>query len=46
VLARGLRRYADAGADWVIAAPVDSRDPANARLLGELVAPLLTPRGG
>jgi alkanesulfonate monooxygenase SsuD/methylene tetrahydromethanopterin reductase-like flavin-dependent oxidoreductase (luciferase family) len=45
-LARGLRRYADAGADWVIAAPVDSREPENARLLGRLVAPLLTgPRG-
>lgn len=41
MLARGLRRYADVGADWVVVAPVDSSDPENASLLGERVAPLL-----
>jgi alkanesulfonate monooxygenase SsuD/methylene tetrahydromethanopterin reductase-like flavin-dependent oxidoreductase (luciferase family) len=40
-VAGALSRYGDAGADWVIAAPVDSQDPENARLLGEEVAPLL-----
>jgi alkanesulfonate monooxygenase SsuD/methylene tetrahydromethanopterin reductase-like flavin-dependent oxidoreductase (luciferase family) len=41
-VARGLQRYADAGAAWVVVAPVDSSDPANARVLGERVAPMLT----
>jgi alkanesulfonate monooxygenase SsuD/methylene tetrahydromethanopterin reductase-like flavin-dependent oxidoreductase (luciferase family) len=44
-VARGVRRYAEAGAEWVIAAPVDSNAPDNARLLGERVAPLLTDAG-
>ena len=33
-IARGLRRYADAGAEWVVVAPVDSSSSDNARLLG------------
>lgn len=40
-VADALRAYADAGAEWVIAGPVDSSDPENAVLLGERVAPLL-----
>jgi alkanesulfonate monooxygenase SsuD/methylene tetrahydromethanopterin reductase-like flavin-dependent oxidoreductase (luciferase family) len=36
-----LRAYVDAGADWVVAGPVDSGDPENATILGERVAPLL-----
>lgn len=36
-----LRHYVDAGAEWVIVGPVDSSDPENARMLGELVLPLL-----
>jgi alkanesulfonate monooxygenase SsuD/methylene tetrahydromethanopterin reductase-like flavin-dependent oxidoreductase (luciferase family) len=40
-VADGLRAYADAGAAWIIAGPVDSADPENASMLGELVAPLL-----
>jgi alkanesulfonate monooxygenase SsuD/methylene tetrahydromethanopterin reductase-like flavin-dependent oxidoreductase (luciferase family) len=34
-----LRRYRDAGADWAILGPVDSSDPANARILGEHIRP-------
>jgi len=41
-IAAGLRPYVAAGAQWVIAAPVDSADPANADLLGE-VRDLLNP---
>ena len=41
-VAETLRRYGAAGADWVIVGPVDSSDPDNAALLGELVQPLLT----
>ncbi len=37
-----LRRYADAGAAWVVVGPVDSSDPENAHLLGEAVLPLLS----
>jgi alkanesulfonate monooxygenase SsuD/methylene tetrahydromethanopterin reductase-like flavin-dependent oxidoreductase (luciferase family) len=37
-----LRAYGAAGADWVIVGPVDSSDPDNARILGELVKPLLS----
>jgi alkanesulfonate monooxygenase SsuD/methylene tetrahydromethanopterin reductase-like flavin-dependent oxidoreductase (luciferase family) len=33
--------YAAAGARWVVAGPVDSSDPENAAILGELVAPLV-----
>ena len=40
-VADALRAYGAAGADWVIAGPVDSSDPDNASLLGELVKPLL-----
>jgi alkanesulfonate monooxygenase SsuD/methylene tetrahydromethanopterin reductase-like flavin-dependent oxidoreductase (luciferase family) len=36
-----LRRYADAGAEWLIVGPVDSSDPENAHLLAEEVSPLL-----
>jgi alkanesulfonate monooxygenase SsuD/methylene tetrahydromethanopterin reductase-like flavin-dependent oxidoreductase (luciferase family) len=41
LVAEQLRAYADAGADWVIAGPVDSSDPDNAHVLGELVRPNL-----
>jgi alkanesulfonate monooxygenase SsuD/methylene tetrahydromethanopterin reductase-like flavin-dependent oxidoreductase (luciferase family) len=41
-VAEALRAYAEGGAEWVIAGPVDSSDPENASLLGERVAPLLT----
>jgi alkanesulfonate monooxygenase SsuD/methylene tetrahydromethanopterin reductase-like flavin-dependent oxidoreductase (luciferase family) len=37
-----LRRYAAAGAQWIIVGPVDSSDPENASILGEQVLPLLT----
>jgi alkanesulfonate monooxygenase SsuD/methylene tetrahydromethanopterin reductase-like flavin-dependent oxidoreductase (luciferase family) len=40
-IADGLRAYGDAGAEWVIAGPIDSSDPDNASILGELVVPLL-----
>jgi alkanesulfonate monooxygenase SsuD/methylene tetrahydromethanopterin reductase-like flavin-dependent oxidoreductase (luciferase family) len=40
-VAERLREYAAAGADWVIVGPVDSSDPENATIFGELVAPLL-----
>ena len=40
-VADALRAYGAAGADWVIVGPVDSSDPDNASLLGELVKPLL-----
>jgi alkanesulfonate monooxygenase SsuD/methylene tetrahydromethanopterin reductase-like flavin-dependent oxidoreductase (luciferase family) len=40
-VAEELRAYGDAGADWVIAGSVDSSDPDNAAILGELVKPLL-----
>jgi alkanesulfonate monooxygenase SsuD/methylene tetrahydromethanopterin reductase-like flavin-dependent oxidoreductase (luciferase family) len=45
MLAEGLLRYADAGADWVVVGPLDSSEPDNARLLGERVAPLLKDAG-
>ena len=41
-VADALRAYGAAGADWVIVGPVDSSEPDNAALLGELVKPLLT----
>lgn len=40
-IAEVLRAYGAAGAEWVIAGPVDSSDPDNATALGELVRPLL-----
>jgi alkanesulfonate monooxygenase SsuD/methylene tetrahydromethanopterin reductase-like flavin-dependent oxidoreductase (luciferase family) len=40
-IAEELRAYGDAGAEWVIVGPVDSKSPDNARLLGERVLPLL-----
>jgi len=40
-VAAALRGFADAGAEWVIVGPVDSRDPANAAILGEQVKSLL-----
>jgi alkanesulfonate monooxygenase SsuD/methylene tetrahydromethanopterin reductase-like flavin-dependent oxidoreductase (luciferase family) len=42
-VADALRAYRAAGADWVIAGPLDSRDPANATRLGEQVRPRLSP---
>ncbi len=36
-VADALRRYRDAGAGWVVVAPIDSSDAANATLLGEEV---------
>jgi alkanesulfonate monooxygenase SsuD/methylene tetrahydromethanopterin reductase-like flavin-dependent oxidoreductase (luciferase family) len=36
-----LRAYGAAGAEWVIVGPVDSSEPENAAILGELVKPLL-----
>jgi alkanesulfonate monooxygenase SsuD/methylene tetrahydromethanopterin reductase-like flavin-dependent oxidoreductase (luciferase family) len=40
-VADALRAYIDAGAEWIIVGPVDSSDPDNAFVLGELVSPLL-----
>lgn len=40
-VAEQLRSYLDAGAEWLIAGPLDSSDPDNASILGELVLPLL-----
>jgi alkanesulfonate monooxygenase SsuD/methylene tetrahydromethanopterin reductase-like flavin-dependent oxidoreductase (luciferase family) len=40
-VAETLRSYGAAGAEWVIVGPVDSSDPDNAAVLGELVKPLL-----
>jgi alkanesulfonate monooxygenase SsuD/methylene tetrahydromethanopterin reductase-like flavin-dependent oxidoreductase (luciferase family) len=40
-VAEQLREYVAAGADWIIAGPVDSADPENAAILGERIAPLL-----
>jgi len=40
-VATALARYGAVGADWLIVAPLDSRDPQNARLLAEQVKPLL-----
>jgi alkanesulfonate monooxygenase SsuD/methylene tetrahydromethanopterin reductase-like flavin-dependent oxidoreductase (luciferase family) len=42
-VAAALARYGAVGADWLIVAPLDSRDPENARLLAEQVKPLLAP---
>ncbi len=40
-VAERLRPYLDAGARWIMVGPVDSSDPDNAAVLGELVIPLL-----
>ncbi len=40
-VADGLRSYVDAGAKWIMVGPIDSSDPENAAILGELVLPLL-----
>ena len=40
-VADALREYADAGADLLVVGPVDSSNPENASMLGELVLPLL-----
>jgi alkanesulfonate monooxygenase SsuD/methylene tetrahydromethanopterin reductase-like flavin-dependent oxidoreductase (luciferase family) len=42
-VAAALARYGAVGADWVIVAPLDSRDPENVHLLAEQVKPLLGP---
>jgi alkanesulfonate monooxygenase SsuD/methylene tetrahydromethanopterin reductase-like flavin-dependent oxidoreductase (luciferase family) len=39
-VAASLHAYGDAGASWVIVGPVDSSDPDNAALLGEVAARL------
>ena len=43
-IAERLAELGDAGADWVIVAPVDASDPENARCLGREVIPLLAAR--
>ena len=40
-VAERLREYVVAGAEWIIAGPVDSSDLDNAAILGERIAPLL-----
>ena len=40
-VADALRAYLDAGADWLVLGPVDSSDPANAALTGEVRAHLV-----
>jgi alkanesulfonate monooxygenase SsuD/methylene tetrahydromethanopterin reductase-like flavin-dependent oxidoreductase (luciferase family) len=40
-VAERLREYVAAGAEWIIAGPVDSSDLDNAAILGERIAPLL-----
>ena len=40
-VANALRDYVDAGAEWLMIAPVDSSDPDNARILGEEILPRL-----
>jgi alkanesulfonate monooxygenase SsuD/methylene tetrahydromethanopterin reductase-like flavin-dependent oxidoreductase (luciferase family) len=37
-----LQPYLDAGARWLILGPLDSSDPENAAIVGELIAPLLS----
>ena len=41
-VADGLRSYLEVGARWLIVGPVDSSDPDNGSILGELVLPLLS----
>jgi len=40
-IADAFRRFGDAGAEWIMAGPLDSSNPANASVLGERVKPLL-----
>ncbi|MFN8025079.1 MAG: LLM class flavin-dependent oxidoreductase [Acidimicrobiia bacterium] len=40
-VADALRHYVDAGAEWLVAGPIDSSDPDNCRILGEEIAPRL-----
>lgn len=40
-VARALARYRDAGADWVVVAPVDASDSDNATLVGQELRPRL-----
>jgi alkanesulfonate monooxygenase SsuD/methylene tetrahydromethanopterin reductase-like flavin-dependent oxidoreductase (luciferase family) len=40
-VAEQLRDYVAAGAEWIIAGPVDSSDPESPAIFGELIAPLL-----
>ena len=40
-IAETVRAYGAAGAEWVMLGPIDSSDPENASILGELVRPLL-----
>ena len=35
-VATALRAYGDAGADWVVLGPIDSSDPENPGLIGEV----------
>jgi hypothetical protein len=39
--AAALRPYLDAGATWVVLGPIDSSDPANGALVGEVREALL-----
>lgn len=43
-MAEPLRRVVDAGADWLILAPVDASDPENAQVVAEELRPRLSPR--
>jgi hypothetical protein len=43
-VAAGLQVYVDGGAEFLTVAPIDSSDPANATMFGELVMPLLHDR--
>jgi alkanesulfonate monooxygenase SsuD/methylene tetrahydromethanopterin reductase-like flavin-dependent oxidoreductase (luciferase family) len=43
-VAAGLQDYLDAGAEFLTVAPIDSSDPANATMFGDLVMPLLRDR--
>jgi alkanesulfonate monooxygenase SsuD/methylene tetrahydromethanopterin reductase-like flavin-dependent oxidoreductase (luciferase family) len=43
-VAAALEPYASGGADWLILGPADSRDPANAALIGEQLGPRLRGR--
>jgi hypothetical protein len=40
VLAKRLRPYVDAGATWIIVGAIDSTNPANAAIVGEVRARL------